>query len=220
MATGDQSDVLARIKAVLPRWFGSPSPILDGVLAGYAWSGNFVYQLLAYVKAQTRIATASDGWLDLIVNDFFGSSLVRAANQSDASLRAKILVNLIRQRGTRAAIVAVLQQLTGRTPLVFEPARPADTGCYGGPTTGYGLAGGYGSLLIPFQCFVIAYRPLTSGIPLIAGYGVSTGGYSTPSQAEYASLSMIQGAVADADIYAAIDSVKPAATEIWTRLQS
>ncbi len=35
-----------------------------------------------------------------------------------------------------------------------------------------------------------------------------------------ASLSQIQGAVTDADIYAAIDSVKPVGTVVWTRISN
>lgn len=228
MATGDQADVLARLKSTLPKWFGDSNPILDGLLQGLAWAGAFVYSLYAYAKLQTRIKTATDGWLDLIAADFFGTTLLRQTNQSDASFRARIIINLFRERATRAGIIKVLEDLTGRTPTVFEPMRPADTGCYGGPTLGYGMAGGYGSMLLPFQCFVDAYRPTSTGIPDVSGYGLANygatyggpGGYGVASQIEYASLDMIQGAVTDADIYSAIDAVKPAATIIWTRINS
>ena len=124
-----------------------------------------------------------------------------------------------------AGLVKVLQDLTGRTPIIFEPQRPMDTGCYGGPLIGYGMAGGYGSLLLPCQAFVTAFRPTGSGIPNVAGYGGSAGtpgpgGYGAASQLEYASMTMIQGAVTDADIYAAVDSVKAAGTTLWTRISS
>jgi len=212
--------MLQRIKAVLPPWFSDTTPLLDGLLNGLTWAASFVYSLWGYAKLQTRIKTATDGWLDMIAADFFGSAILRSANQSDASFRARILINLMRERGTRYAITKVLIDLTGRAPQIFEPQRPADTGCYGGPTIGYGVAGGYGSMMIPYQGFVTAFRPVTSGIPNVAGYGISTGAYSTPSQAEYASMSMIQGAVQDADIYAAIDSVKPAGTTVWARISN
>jgi hypothetical protein len=221
MATGDQQDIFRRIRALLPRWFGDGSPTLDGVLQGLAWAGSFVYSLWAYAKLQTRILTATDGWLDMIAADFFGNSLLRGANQSDASFRARIIINMFRERGTRQAIVKVLQDLTGRTPLIFEPMRPADTGGYGqAQGLAYGLAGGYGSLLLPYQGFVTAFRPTGTGIPLVAGYGISTGGYGQASRAEYGSMSMIQGAVTDADIYAAVDGVKPAGTIVWTAISS
>lgn len=225
--TGDQNDVFLRLKATLPRWFGDSTPILDAVLQGLAWAGAFIHSLYAYVKLQTRIKTATDGWLDMVAADFFGTALLRQSNQSDASFRARIIINMLRERATRTGIVKVLEDLTGRTPLVFEPARPADTGSYGGPTIGYGMAGGYGSILLPFQAFVIAYRPASTGIPLVAGYGLANygatyggpGGYGVGA-IEYASQDMVLGAVNDADIYAAIDSVKPAATIIWTRIES
>lgn len=220
MATGDQSDILQRLKATLPRWFGDSTPILDALLQGLAWAGSFVYSLISYARLQTRIKTATDGWLDMIAADFFGSFLSRAANQSDASFRARIIINLFRERATRGGVIKVLQDLTGRTPLVFEPQRPMDTGAYSAPNSGYGMAGGYGSLLLPCQAFVTAFRPTGTGIPLVAGYGISTGGYGVASRAELASMDMIQGAVTDADIYAAIDSVKPAGTTLWTRITS
>lgn len=225
--TGDQQDVFKRTKSALPRWFGDSTPILDGVISGLAWAGAFVYSLWAYAKLQTRILTATDGWLDMIAADFFGAALLRQSNQSDASFRARIVINLFRERATRGGIVKVLQDLTGRTPLVFEPLRPMDTGSYSAPNSGYGLAGGYGSLLLPFQAFVIAYRPAGTGIPIVGGYGLANygatsggpGGYGVGA-IEYADMAMIQGAVTDADIYDAVDSVKPAATIIWTRIQS
>jgi len=218
--TGDQSDVLARIKVVLPRWFADSNPILDALNQGYAYTASFIYSLYAYAKLQTRILTATDGWLDLIAADYFGTALMRAANQTDASFRARIIVNLFRERATRNGISKVLIDLTGRAPIIIEVMRPADTGAYSAPNSGYGVAGNYGSMLIPFQAFVIAYRPSSSGIPNVAGYGNSPAGYGTPSQADYASISQIQGAVLDADIYAAIDSCKPVGTILWTRIVS
>jgi hypothetical protein len=225
MATGDQSDIFGRLKSLIPRWFGDGATVRDAVLQGLAWASSFIYSLITYTRLQTRIKTATDGWLDMIAADFFGASLVRAANQSDASFRARIIITLFRERATRWAIISVLKDLTGRTPLVFEPTRPADTGGYGVAGAGYSVAGGYGSILIPYQAFVTAFRPVGIGIPNVAGYGGSAGGpgpggYGVASQVEYASMSMIIGAVTDADIYAAIDSVKPAGTAVWARISS
>jgi hypothetical protein len=219
--TGDQPDILARIKSTMPRWFADVTPYLDALLSGLAkaWANN--YTLYAYAKLQTRIKTASDGWLDLIAGDFFGSRIYRKANQTDASFRANIIANLFRERATRAGLIRVLTDLTGRVPVIIEPQQPADCGGYGIPTTGYGVAGYYGSQLLPSQCFVIAYRPLSAGIPNIAGYGNSPAAYGVASQGgEYASLSMLQGQVLDSDIYAAIDSVRPVASVIWTTIKS
>ena len=221
MATGDQSDFLARIKSTLPRWFADTTPILDALALGLSQAWANTYALFLYAKLQTRIKTATDGWLDVIAGDFFGARIARKSNQTDASFRALIVSNLFRERATRAALIRVLTDLTGRAPIVIEPQRPADCGAYGISTTGYGVAGYYGSVLLPSQCFVIAFRPLSAGIPGIAGYANNPSAYGVASQGgEYASLSMIQGQVTDADILTAIDSVKPVGTVIWTTIQS
>lgn len=217
---GDQDDMLARLKANLPPWFPSDSTIVDGALTGLAYLFAFVYSLIKYAELQTRIRTATGGWLDLIAADFFGADLLRSAGQGDTSFRTRILLNLLRERATRAALVRVLTDLTGRAPIVIEPMRPADTGGYGLGGVGYGVGGAYGSVMLPYQCFVQAFRPASSGIPFVAGYGSPPGGYSTPSRAVYADLEMVQGAISDADIYAAIEAVKPEGTTVWVNLSS
>src|ERR1700727_986655 len=103
MATGDQSDMLARLKAVLPSgWFplsvvGQPSntPILDGLLSGPAWALSWVYTLIEYANDQTRIATATDVWLDLAALDYFGGNLTRNPGESDSAFSARIRANLL-----------------------------------------------------------------------------------------------------------------------------
>ncbi len=220
--TGDQQDMLSRLKAVLPAgWFSDTTPILDGLLTGLAWAWAWSYNLLQYVKSQTRIATTTNVWLDIIAQDFFGAQLVRKG-QSDAAFRNRIQLELMRHRATRGALIATLQDLTGRTPAVFEPARATDTGGYGrigSPATGlaYGYIGGWGSLALSFQCFVTAYRPAGVGISEVAGWGSQTGAYGA-GVIEYASLAMVQAQVTDADICAAIAAIMPAATIGWTRI--
>jgi len=223
MTTGNQNDIFTRIKATYPaNWYGNgATPILDGVTSAYAWAGSFNYSQYAYSVLQTRIKTATDTFLDLIANDFFGNGLFpRQQGESDTSYRNRIITNLIRIRGTRGAIIQVLIDLTGRTPKIFEPARPADTGgyCIGG--VGYGVAGGWGSLQMPYQALCIAYRPIGTGVPYVGGYGSSVGAYSTPSQLEWTNISQVTVQVPDSQIYAAIDSVKCAGTAIWTQIQS
>lgn len=221
MATGDQQDFIFRIKAVLPGgWFREETPILDGLLAGISWALAAAYSLAEYAHRQCRIRTATDGFLDLIAFDYFGGRLPRRLQESDTAYRARILAALFPEKGTRRGLVRTLEVLTGRTPWVFEPARPADTGGYGVGGCGYGVAGGYGALNMPNQAFVVAYRPIGQGIPLLGGYGSPVGGYGTGSRLAYASLSQVQGAVTDADIISAIDAVKPVATTVWTRIES
>lgn len=221
MATGDQQDIVSRIKATLPPWFGDNTPVLDGILSGMAKGLSLIYSLILYVALQTRIKTATDGFLDLVAADYFGTSLMRAQGQSDASFRARILINLIRERGTRAAVAAVLIDLTGRTPHIFEPMRPLDTGAYNqGAVLAYGVAGGYASSRYPNQFFVTAFRPQNTGIPNIAGYTDSPGAYATAGQAEYANPSMVGGSIQDADILAAVDAVRPVGYIAWVGVQN
>src|SRR5438270_5928158 len=115
--------MLSRLKAVLPaRWFADSSPVLDGLLAGLVWAWKWLFGLVGFAREQTRIATASGTWLDIIAQDFFGVRLVRRAGQLDEAFRRRIQLELLRERGTRAAIVAVLRDLTGRAPAIFEAA--------------------------------------------------------------------------------------------------
>lgn len=224
MARGDRNDMIARLRAgIVARWFGDwgSAPVVGALFTGWAEVHARVYALIQYVRLQTRIKTATDGWLDLIAADYFGTRILRYQGQTDASFRGRIIAELLRERGTRAAVRRVLLDLTGREPIIFEPQRPADTGGYSSGGCGYGVAGGWGSKNYPFQCLVTAYRPIGSGIATVGGWGSSVAGYSTPSSAvEWANPSLIVGAVTDADIYAAVASVIPAATIAWVKILS
>ena len=159
---------------------------------------------------------AADDFLDRISADFFGTALPRRINEGDAAFRARILAELQRVRGTRPAIVQALVNLTGRTPAIFEPARPADTGAWN-KGLGYGVAGGWGNLSLPAQFFVTAFRPSAAGIPAIAGWGA--GGWNRGVSA-YATLAMVQGAVTDPDIYGAVATTIPAGVVAWVHISN
>lgn len=220
MATGDQQDIETRIRALLPpSWFGDEHPIIDAIIVACANSLAWCYTLYLYAVMQTRINTASDGFLDIIAYDFFGNNLQRESGQPDDVFRNQIKINLFRERGTRQAIIDILTEMTGKEPIIFEPQRPQDTGAYGGPTIGYGMAGGYGSLMLPYQAFVTAFRPAGSGIPFVAGYSSTPSGYSTPSRGQYSSKSMLTGFITDAQVYEAVAAVKMEGTIVWVRLQ-
>lgn len=178
MATGDTQDMVGRIRSVLPaRWFpltapgqASATPVLDGVLYGLASAWAWLYGMIAYANLQTRLATATDVWLDLIALDFLGTTLQRLPGVTDAQYRLQIQQAILAPKGTRAAAVQALTNLTGRAPAVFEPANSSDTGGYSIGGVGYGAAGGYGDLQLPFQCFINAYRPHGGGVATVAGY--------------------------------------------------
>ena len=210
--TGDTPDMVSRIKTVLPtRWFPDQTPILDTVLTGLATAWSALYALLAAVQLQSRIATATGQFLDGASADFFANRLPRRLTESDTAFRQRILQQLAREHATRAAVTAILTDLTGKAPAIFEPARVSDAGGYGTPAFAYGAAGAWGSLQLPFQIFVTATRAQGVGIASIAGYG-------TPGPLARASLVAATGQVTDADIYAAIASVMPTATRAWTRI--
>jgi len=221
---GDANDMKARLQALLPlRWFPDSTPVLASLLAGLADGWAWLYTMLGYVGQQTRIATATDSFLDLISQDFLGAALPRRFGESDSAFRARIRREVLRPRATRAALVGELTNLTGRAQVVFEPARPADTGAWG-QAFGYGAAGGWGSLLLPFQVFVTAFRPLGSGVPLVGGWGhapvAQTAGGWGSGALQYVSLAMVQSQVTDAEINAAIAATAPVAVTAWTRISN
>jgi hypothetical protein len=220
---GDQTDFQNRLRTVLPAsWFPDYTPVLDTLLSGLGTAWVLIYTMLQYVTSQTRITSASDIWLDLIAWDFFGRRLRRRSSEGDDALRSRIMLEMFRERATRLAVESVLQDLTGRSPIIFEPARTSDTGGYaslGGKGGGvaYNSAGGWGNLGLPFQCFVTAYRPNAGGIGQVTGWGDCAAGYGVGA-IEYASLGMVQAQVTDADIYSAIMGVLPVATIAWTNI--
>lgn len=128
---GDQSDILKRLKEVIPPWFGTNTPIMDIVLSGPAKSFSGIYALIQYALLQTRIATATDGWLDLIARDFFALGFQRRKKEPDEIYSKRIQEEILRARGTRDAVSKAVFDLTGIEPLIFEPARIADTGALG-----------------------------------------------------------------------------------------
>jgi hypothetical protein len=226
MAVGDQQDIFSRLKSTLPtRWFGTSAdstPILDAVLGGIAGVLAWLYSLCQYAKLQTRIAWATDGWLDIIAADFFGASLPRVAGESDGSYRSRIKAALIQAKATRSAIIQAVTALTGRAPLIFEPWRPADAGAYNQPATlAWNTAGAWGSLALPAQYFITCFRPHAStGLANVMGWGVTVGAWNTGSQINYASLTNWNANVPDSAIYDCVAKTTAAGVIAWTRIES
>src|ERR1700693_740690 len=119
MSVGSQDDFVSRLKTLLPNgWFADSSPVLDAVLNGFAYCLSLMYSLAAYAKLQTRLATATDGFLDLVGFDFFGFTLLRRSKEADPAYRVRIFQNLLREKATRKGIIKVLTDLTGQVPIV------------------------------------------------------------------------------------------------------
>lgn len=230
MATGDQSDMVTRLQSLLPRtWFQDSPPVLLAILNGIGNVLAAVYTQIQVTRLQTRIATSTGGFLDISAVDFFGTSLQRQVNETDAAFAARIKANLFRPKVTRANISAAVQSLTGRVPKIFEPANPTDTGGYGGAGVsagtgmGYGIAGGYGSLALPFQYFITAYRPEGQGVANVAGYyagsGWAGGGYGSGA-IEYVNPTMFAGQVTDAAIQDVVSNTTAAGVIAWMNISS
>ena len=206
---GDPSDMASRMLALLPAgWFGGTKPVLQSLMQAVGSGLASFWILLQVVIAQTRIATSTDIFLDLISEDFFGSTMPRFVDEPDIAFRRRIMDALLRPRSTRMALANALYELTGRYPNIFEPASTTDTGGYAIGGIGYGAAGGWGSLNLPYQFFLTVYRPSGGGIAELAGY--SSGGIPV-----YASLSMERDTISDRSLQDAIPPLLPAATIAW-----
>lgn len=213
---GDTNNNLARLRATLAPWFPDPlnAPVLTAVLTGIGDAFAFVYGYLAFAKLQTRIVSATGGWLDLIGWDFFGARFVRRFGESDSSWQPRILQEILRPRQTRAAMALMLTQLTGRAPKIIEGWNTGDMGSYGTGTMGYGVGLGWGSLNYPNQYFVTAFRTPMQGIPLVSGYGMDGGGYGV-GLFGYIDLSLITGPITDAEIAARVTQTSAAGITTW-----
>lgn len=227
MALGDNNDMQARLQAVLPTsWFKSPTPIKNALLAGIGWMHAQSYALLNYVKQQSRVATASDIFLDIAAQDYTGARVARRLQEGDSSFRSRLQTALLPNAATRSASRAQLFQLTGNVPVVFEPTQPMDTGAYGYGGLGYNAAGGYGSLNLPFQALVSIKRPVSQGVPNWAGYNgnasspaYAPGGYGVGLMA-YSDIAQAFDGVTDAEIYQAIAALQPIGSTAWTQIHA
>jgi hypothetical protein len=129
MATGDQTDMQARLRAVLPsEWFpAGPLPVLDTVLAGVGTAMAAAYNLLAFARAQMRLATSTGAFLDLFSFDFFGNGLLRRPGELDPAYGARISANLLAPKNTRAAVIEAVTLLTA-PPSPITCATPTPIG--------------------------------------------------------------------------------------------
>ena len=218
---GDTDDMQDRIKRELPRrWFGDGTarPVLDALLAGLGSAWSSIYGYIAYIRLQSRIATATDSILDQLAWDFLGDEILRKSGENDTTFRARVRREILRPKATRAALISALTDLTGQPPWVFEPANSSDTGGYDFGGCGYDAGGGYGSDGMPYQCLVAAYRPHVGGIPNVDGYDGAAGGYGIGA-IEYLSDADTQ-VVSDQDIRDVITRTIPAATVVWLHIDN
>lgn len=248
MATGDQKNMVGRLRSALPsRWFPltqtgqtAQTPVLDVILNAWSAAWAWFYSLYTYANLQTRISTSTDVFLDIASQDYLGTTTPRRIGEPDPNYSARIRANISAPRATRAGVSQVITALVGNTPTIFEPANVRDTGGYGwlGMTQGTNLAfgnvsgtvkgaGGWGSLALPYQAFIKVPAPTGGGIANVGGFYYGTGiglfGYGTltaPARGsgEFGSLVMSVGQITAAEIYDAIVDAMPEATIAWTAI--
>lgn len=200
---GDKTDLFGRLMRLLPNWFGrdaAPTPVLDGLLQAPSAALSFFFSLYAYAKLQTRLTTATDGWLDLISQDFFGAALPRNPSETDTAFLARIKANLFLASNTIAAISAAIFAITGTTPRIIEGWRPTQTGTWDGPAGEGMMFWDVDNLTTPFRWTDYAAGALFIEVPIaplaVLGNGFMPG-WDTWSYWDTFSLNFIDlGAVA------------------------
>lgn len=228
MATGDQADFVRRLKAVLPNgWFPPESdttetPVLTAILSGPAWSASWLYSLIGYAKNQTRIKTATDVWLDIISQDYFGDGLPRLPGETDGAFSARIIANLLLPANTRSAILAAVESVTGNPARMIEPWQPNDNARYGSSFYGYNRAGRPGQYANGNQRYaglVVCSLP-SAGIGGMTrrGYGgifyTSGTTYAAPAGSFYLQPNSQAG---EQLVFDAINRLKPVGTSIFVK---
>lgn len=205
MATGDVADIRTRLRLLLPPWFPAQgsAPVIDGVLTGIATLLSSSYSLVQYARQQSRVLTATGAWLDLIAWDYFGSRFQRRATELDASFGPRIATELIRPRQTRAAIVKMMVDTTGFQPSIVEPWNGQDLGGFDLGTLAFDAAGGMGNTNQNNQIYVTAFRPISYGLNIVAGFDAGPGGFDS-ALLEMVDPAQLPSAVADAEILARI----------------
>jgi hypothetical protein len=223
MATGDAQDIQDRVKRLMPpRWFAWVAPLRDAIIGGLSDVSAKRYAFIQYVRLQTRLATATDLWLDVFSFDFLRRFVLRQG-LSDDVFRKVIRATILQERVTRKGMSDALTQLLNIAPFIFEPWNTNDAGGYNAPNVAYGMVGGWGSLQYPAQVFMKLSRSglAPSGVPSVAGWyrgqgSIGPGGYGQ-GNIEYVGMATAQIGVTDDVIYRVIAQTKPTGVTAWVQ---
>lgn len=217
MATGDSTDLLARLQRLVPPWFADDAPVWRAFLSGAAGALSGVYGLISFAKLQTRLATATGGWLDLAAADVAGTGLPRFADERDAPYGLRIRKEPTRDRNTVAAIKAAVFDITGIEPDVYEGFDLFTNGALDAPTMALSAAGRWGSTTLPLCVFVAVTMHNNYGIPNRGGFddtvgGLGAGNFSLADKAE-----IVGSGATELDVINAIERVRAAGVNIYVR---
>lgn len=216
--TGDQDDIYARLRRLMPPWFGNEddSPVVVAALQGAAWSLAFVYSLFQFAKLQTRIATSIGGWIDLASADYFGDQLRRFGFENDTSYSRRVRLEILRDRNTRNGIDRAVFDLTGNHPSIYEAFRPADCGGWGLPVFALGYTGAWGSFGAAAEVIITTPAPKGYGIPNRPGWNDTHGGVGdTFSLAD--DTDVVANGPTQADVLKALERVRTAGLLYYVR---
>jgi hypothetical protein len=219
VAVGTQEDVLVRLKRGLPpSWFGPDGefPVVEALLSGAAWLCAGIYDLYAYAKLQTRIATQTGGWLDLTAADFF-DRFVRFTGEHDDSYSRRIRLEVFRDRNTRHAIDRAVYDVIGVHPHIYEGFHAPTCGGWGTPGLALGRAGRWGSRRMVFDVVVVLPLPQNYGIPNRGGWGTIVGGWGIGNLSLVTDRDFTGAGPTRDQIMAAIERVRAAGVTIWVR---
>jgi hypothetical protein len=216
----------ARLRALLPySWFptttaGQPSnsPVLDGVLKGYGavWAG--LWQQLQYAILQTRIATATDRFLEMLAADYLGAGFLRKPGETDTAFQVRIKAAIFAPEVTRTAIISRVTALTGIAPKFVEAFNPTDCGGWNQNAWGWGSGGAWGNHKATCQFFIVAYRPRIVPVANNNGWGGFLSGWGVGLWRWLSGVQMAP-AVSDQDIINAILAAKAEGIVAWVQIQ-
>jgi hypothetical protein len=215
---GGADDIIRRVKLLMPKgWWNDAAPIRDAIIGGLSDVSAWCYSLIVYAKKQTRVASATDLWLDILSKDYFRFELPRRVNEQDEAFRTRIQKELIRERVTRKGMNDALTDLTGKTPYIFEPWNTGDAGAWDVGTFALDIAGGWGDTCLPAQSFVNVIPP-GAGIPGAPGWDCAALGWDIGGM--WGDMNLISGTITDQDIYDTINKTRPTGAIVWTQLSA
>ena len=191
-------------------WFLKAGTLINAVVGMIATGGEQNTSDLDYMVAQSRIATATGFWLDVISAEFFGlGNLPRRAGEADSAFRARILDEMLRIRCTRTAMISALTDLTGVAPTVFEPA--IDLGCWD-VDLAWDSSGAWGSYDLTNEGFVDVALPQAPPLDLV---GWDNGAWD--QTATWIDATQEASVIAEEEVYRVVRLTQPAGVKIWAR---